>query len=86
MTDDQIGEKVAAFFTEITDEYSPISRRDILLGPIKAREKIEPYQIAARLRTMKKPESLVPGDIFPQLVSVYSDLLAVPLGIIYITL
>ena len=29
------------------------------------------------------PKSSVPGDIFPQLVGVYSDLLAVPLGIIY---
>ena len=39
--------------------------------------------ISARLRSFKKPRSMVPGDIFPQLVSNYAPYLAEPLEKIY---
>ena len=75
-TDEEIAEIIAEFFNKISLEYPPI--------PNPARESqgimyYEKYQIAARLRTFKKPKSMVFGDIFPELVTKYSDLLAIPL-------
>ena len=40
---------------------------------------LAPYQVAGRIRAFRKPKSMVQGDIFPDLVNKYSDLLAVPL-------
>ena len=42
-----------------------------------------PHEVAARLRTFKKPKSQVKGDITPSLVTTYADLLAIPLTFIY---
>ena len=39
--------------------------------------------MAARIRKFRKPKSTVPGDIFPQLVTQFSNLLAIPLTDIY---
>ena len=40
-------------------------------------------EIMARLRSFKKPRSVVPGDIFPQLVTNYAVSLLEPLERIY---
>ena len=50
----------------------PVTRRRRL--PI-----LQPYEVAGRIRAFKKPKSMVQGDIFPELVSRFGDLLAVPL-------
>ena len=39
--------------------------------------------VAARLKKFRKPKSQVPGDIFPDLVSKFADILAVPLTYIF---
>jgi len=44
---------------------------------------VEPYEVSARLRIFKKPNSQVPGDIPPALVSISHDLLAFPLSIVF---
>ena len=40
-------------------------------------------EVAVRLRVMRKPRSMVPGDIFPQLVANYAVPLSFPLADIY---
>ena len=37
----------------------------------------------ARLKKMRKLKSMVPGDIYPPLVTQFSDFLAIPLASIY---
>ena len=41
------------------------------------------YEVAARLKSCKKPKSQVNGDINPQLVAKFYDVLAIPLTYIY---
>ena len=47
---------------------------------------LELWQVSGRLRHIKKPKSMVEGDIFPQLVTFFSDQLAVPLADLYNTI
>ena len=44
---------------------------------------LEEYEVAARLRSIKKPKSQVKGDINPSLVTEFSDILAIPLTFVY---
>ena len=41
------------------------------------------HEVAARIRKFRKPKSMVPGDVFPQLVTQFSDIFAIPLVDIY---
>ena len=75
-SDDYIAEEIATYFNNISADFTPLA----VTQPIDcSRLCPEIYQISARLRKMKKPKSRVPGDIFRQLISKYSDALAVPL-------
>ena len=53
--------------------------------PNKGIEYFQPYEVAQKLRTIKKPKSRVPGDIDPQIVGKYFDYLAVPLCFISVS-
>ena len=46
-------------------------------------EKIERYQVAAILKSIKIPKSVVKGDITPTLVTKFSDILTIPLTDIF---
>ena len=78
----EIAEAVAEFFNEISQEYpslpDPSRPWDDTTPNI-----IEEYEIAARLRRFKKPKSTVYGDIRPELVTDFADLLAPPLCFIF---
>ena len=63
-------------FNRISQEYTPLNKplpRDYShIGPIYM------YHIAAKLCHMRKPKSLVEGDLPPRLVTEYTDILAIP--------
>ena len=80
MPDNEICEIVAAFFNKISLEYTPIPNpaqndKDIIY--------VQPHQVSARLKSVKKPKGLVAGDIPPELIGVCRDILAIPLAAIY---
>ena len=78
--DEIIVENVASFFNQISQEYDPLpDPRQPDAGIVY----IEPYQVSARLRSFKKPKSRVPGDISPDLVNEFHDILAEPLAFIF---
>ena len=80
LTNEEIAEESATFFNRISKEYVPI------LDPSRIGDNqchIQPYQVAQRLRSFKKPKSQVVGDINPVLVGEFHDLLAEPLSFIY---
>ena len=79
-TDLEIAEIIAAFFNKISQEYTSLADPKCFNTGTST---IMPYQVAARLRTFRKPKSKVNGDIDPQLVNKYSDFLAIPLAYIY---
>ena len=77
----EIAEEVATFFNTISQEYPPLP------DPTRANDQqpiiIQEYEVAARLKSFKKPNSQVFGDINPSLVTQCADLLAHPLAYIY---
>ena len=76
-----ISEKVAEHFNKISQEYTPIPKPPTLSA--STFKTIEPYQISARLKTMKKPKSRLRGDIDPKLNTKFCDLLSLPLHYLY---
>ena len=78
-TDSHISEVAADFFNSISQEF------DGLGSPVgNCAEKCpQMYQIAAKLKHMRKPKSTVRGDIDPRLVTKYADILAIPLHHLY---
>ena len=82
-SDTEIAEDLAQHFNRISCEFLPLPEPDeeIKLAP---RNPPELYQIAAKLRSIRKPNSMVPGDIPPKLITPkIADLLAIPLQFIY---
>ena len=76
-----IAETVASFFNAISQEYEPIGPPSP--GNAAMFRNIEPYEISARLKKMKKPKSRLRGDIDPRLNVKYCDVLAFPLAYMY---
>ena len=79
-SDIEIAEIIAAFFNRISTEYEPIP------DPIREDSEVIhvlPHEISARLKNFKKPKGQVIGDINPQLVTKFHDILALPLSIIF---
>ena len=75
----QVAELLAEHFNSVSNEFSPLSKEDIPDTFLSKLPKFLPYQVAGRLRSFKKPKSMVPGDILPDLVTRHADLLAIPL-------
>ena len=83
LTERQLTEKLADFFSSISQEFQPLETKQIPETHWKEQVPIETHQIAARLKMCKKPKSTVRGDIFPELISKHYDLLAIPLTPIF---
>ena len=79
---EEMAEIVADFFNKISQEYPslPDPSRE---WDDSAPNIIEEYEVAARLKRFKKPKSTVYGDLKPELVTEFADLLAQPLCFIF---
>ena len=77
VSDPLIAEECASFFNGISQDFDPLNP---IGGGVESLEHLCPelYEVATRLKYMKKPKSIVPGDIDPRLVTKFADLLAVP--------
>ena len=75
----EVGNKVAEFFTQITDNFTPLGEpvRGQGRGPVT-----EEY-VAKKLREAKKPNSTVKGDILPRLMKRFHPLLVKPVTKIF---
>ena len=81
-SDQLVAEKCADFFNAISSEFNQID----CPNPDDLTQKLPPpevYQIAGRLRCMKKKRSRIPGDIDPKVVNYCADGLAVGLHKIF---
>ena len=79
----EVADLLADHFNTISSEFASLTRTDI---PKTFDSSIVPLtvpEVALRLKKFKKPRSMVRGDIFPDLVTRFADLLAVPLTSIY---
>ena len=77
----EIAEEIAGFFNSISREYQAIPPPSP--SPADYFGRIENYQISARLKTMKKPKTKIPGDIDRRLNEAFSDVIAQPLTYIF---
>ena len=82
-TDEQAAEELADYFITVSREFEPLQPSDIPVGRPGGGRVLERHEVSARLKKMRKPKSMVPGDIYPQLVGQFSDFLAIPLTAIY---
>ena len=77
-TDQQIADELATYFNRISSEFVPLPPLDAEIANTP-RNCPEMYQIAARLKQFRKPNSVVKGDLPPKLVTELADILAIPL-------
>lgn len=80
MPDREIADHCAEYFSAISQEYQPVPE------PQRNGDTewtIDMHEISSRLKFCKKPKGLVEGDIVPELVQLFPDLLAIPLHHIY---
>ena len=79
-TDAEAAEKTADYFTKISDGFTPLDECDI---PASNEEdtyiELTENQVLDRVRTCKKPKGLLPGDLFPDMLVKYADVIARPL-------
>ena len=80
-SDEQIAENVSDYFNQISSEYNPLPTTENTINCERLCPEI--YQISARIKTIKKPRSQVPGDIPHQLLNKFRDALAIPLHIVF---
>ena len=67
----------------MSQEFNPLEDEDIPSTFGCELPKLELHEVAARIKKFRKPKSMVPGDVFPKLVTLLSDFFAIPLTDIY---
>ena len=67
----------------LSREFDPLEPEQIPITNDSNLPELQTYEVAARIRKFRKPKSMVPGDIFPCLMTELSDFFAIPLTIIY---
>ena len=83
LSDGEIAERAAAFFNSISQEYQGLDRPTPQEPTSDSNQCPELFEVAAKLKYMKKPKSTVVGDIHPKLVAKYVDIIAIPLHFIF---
>ena len=86
LSDADLAIKLSEYFTTISNEFLPLNSSEIPVSFPRELPILRPYQVSERIRRIKKPRSKIRGDIFPNLMTEYSDLLAQPLCDIYNTI
>ena len=81
--DEVVAEKLAEFFNKISMEFTPLEPDQVPHTFARQLPALEVWQVAGRLKHFRKPKSMVRGDIFPKLVTLFADQLALPLTNIY---
>ena len=81
--DKQIECELAGYFNRISQEFVPLELSDTPRTHDCQFPVLLPYQVAGRIKSFKKPKSMVRGDIFPSLMDKFGLLLAIPLTDIY---
>ena len=80
--DQEAAETLADYFIRISQEFKPLDPGEIPVARPPGSKPLALYEVVARLK-MRKPKSMVPGDIYPQLVTDFSDFFAIPLTSVY---
>ena len=82
-SDEEAAEHLAEYFNAVSLEFEPLSPHEIPKTRERRLPELEIFEVAGRIKKFKKPHSMVPGDIFPSLMTQLSDFFAIPLANIY---
>ena len=82
-SDEQVAEDLAVYFNKVSREFEPLEPSQIPTTKPSSLPELQLHEVASRLRRFRKPKSMVPGDIFPKLVTIFADFLAIPLTEVY---
>ena len=83
MTGGLVAEELAEYFNRISHEFNPLRTDDVPETYQASLPVLDTFEVASRIRRFRKPKSMVPGDVFPQLVTQFSDFFAIPLTAVY---
>ena len=78
LTDKQLADELAVFFSRITEEFSPLQPEEIPSTYSSPFPILMPHEVSQRIKAEKKSKSAVSGDIPPQLAGKLCDLTAIP--------
>ena len=79
LTDAELALQLSLYFNKISNEFSPLRSSQIPTTFDRPLPVLKPYQVAMRIKNIKKPKSKIKGDIFPSLMTEYAQ----PLSDIY---
>ena len=82
-SDSEVAEDLADYFNAVSLEFDALTPDQIPCTFPAGLPTLQKFEVAARVRKFKKPHSMVPGDIFPSLMTKFADFLAIPLTDIY---
>ena len=80
MSDQEQAEAIADSFSNISNEYNPVDKNQILIPPFcqSSVPQYKPHQIRKYLEGIKTNKSTAPGDIPAKIIKEYSQFLCVP--------
>ena len=82
-SDQEVAEILADYFIQVSREFDPLEPGDIPAKKPDHGRKLATHEVVTRLKKMRKSKSMVPGDIYSQLDTLFSDFFAIPLTAIY---
>ena len=82
-SDQQVAEELADFFNKVSREFDPLEPGQIPVTKPASLPRLHKHDVSSRLKHFCKPKSMVPGDVFPRLVTDYANFFAIPLTDLY---
>ena len=69
LSDLKVAERLAAYFNEVSNEFDPLQPHQIPRTKSNPLPRLHNHEVAKRIKSFRKPKSMVPGDIFPSLMT-----------------
>ena len=79
LSDLEVATSLARQFNAISKEFSPLQPSEIPHTYRRALPLLQVFEVVSRIRKIRKPKSIVEGDLFPELVMKFSYFIAIPL-------
>ena len=73
LSDKEVADELAEYFNRISCEFDPLAPGQIPSAEGRVFERLAPHQVSARIRRFKKPKLMVRGDVFPAIMTKFSD-------------
>ena len=78
-SDTQAADKLADYFNLISSKFDPLMRDQIPTAEGRIFDRLTTHKVLAQICYFKKPKFMVWGDVFPSLMTKFSNLFAMPL-------